>query len=479
MKKIIFLIFLMVMASSVLAEDVCDTNADCMDDNLCNIDYCLNEVCRYSPLPNPTDPSCCLENIDCDDNNVNTVDTCGTESIQQCSNEVKDENTQQSCGHHGDCEENSVCKDIDSITSKGTCEFGVSCSDHSDCNDENEDTVDYCINTICYNLLTCTEDLDCEDSNDDTVDVCESGFCKNVEVECTTNTDCDDELFCTTDVCENNLCTNEETPECCEFDVSCNDNNLCTVDSCDLEVNQCIFETTVGCCNTNDECEDNFSCTEDKCINYQCHSSFFDDNIITTFGEDSLCCNEASDCTSEQFCSSSGECQTGCGSLTGDCLSGQHCNLETNACETGCAYDNDCFEVTDNEKNFNQFCVESSCVNCKSNTDCDDEDTCTSDLCVEGTCQNNYKDDCAICNNDEDCKFNNLDGQCIAGFCRFFDLDGEGILTPIEEEQVQNVLNEIKTALESYKNSDDKNVLVTVIEITNILREFFGLGGVQ
>merc|ERR1711982_230787 len=52
--------------------------------------------------------------------------------------------------------------------------------------------------------FSCSEDSDCDDGNPDTIDTCVSGSCQNV---CGSDAACDDGDACTADTCVNGVCS--------------------------------------------------------------------------------------------------------------------------------------------------------------------------------------------------------------------------------------------------------------------------------
>jgi hypothetical protein len=125
------------------------------------------------------------------------------------------------------------------------------------------------------------------------------------------------------------------------------------------------------------------------------------------------------DCLSDADCPSGGSCDCTedgnvlCVGTTGKCLFGE---CQTDEVETKCKFG----------------CVNSECLQCLNDTDCDDGNACTVDSCVAGDCGHlnvavavgdKY---CVSCNSDDDClefticldgNLQNWSGQCVAGKC--------------------------------------------------------------
>jgi hypothetical protein len=363
----------------------CSLDTECVDSNPCNIDKCLMGECRHVPHFNPAslnDPlavqkECCSVSSDCNDENFVVVDSCQEDNQCSYSDKVGNE-----CGHNGDCE-TGVC--INEI-----CQGGKSCLTHTDCfEDENEDGLD---------------------DNPSTIDYCHNEICQHVidpsYVECNEDLDCADEDICTTNTCLNNACVKEDIENCCLTEENCTagvggkDNNLCTTDSCNLDTNQCLFTSVEDCCNTEEECNDDKLCTEDQCINHKCRNPVWPDLEIGKNPALSECCNIWSyKCEEGYFCGE-GICQEGCGSLTGDCDSGFHCDLETHDCTEGCIYPADCSDgycfIPENEE-------VGSCVQCLSDSNCNNDNFCTVDKCENNLCVNTEKDNCLLCSESSEC----------------------------------------------------------------------------
>jgi hypothetical protein len=91
----------------------------------------------------------------------------------------------------------------------------------------------------------CHSDLDCYDGLFCTLEICNpDGSCANPPVSC------DDESLCTVDTCD------EDMDTCVNTEVTCDDSELCTIDTC---------EAAVGCVYTPVVCDDADDCTIDTC----------------------------------------------------------------------------------------------------------------------------------------------------------------------------------------------------------------------
>ncbi len=221
--------------------------------------------------------------------------------------------------------------------------------------------------------------------------------CSSLDYECGTHLICDEEENCGTCgngyVCNNNgKCVEESTcvPTTCEElervcgEASdgcgkaltcgiCNDNNLCTEDSCSQN-GKCVYSSTS--CDDNNECttdvcdpstgcshasltgisckEDNNPCTTDICNNGLCTHIPISD-----------CCTTNSQCGSGAFCP-----QDRCNLSDNKCYSNYpSCTNNDGCCPLGCNLGND-----------------NDCTTCTGNSQCNDNNVCTTDTCVSGTC---------------------------------------------------------------------------------------------
>jgi len=198
-------------------------------------------------------------------------------------------------------------------------------------------------------------EVSCDDNNVCTADSCD-GFdgCSSVPVSC------DDSNLCTFDGCDSiNGCFN--TP------ISCEDYNQCTVDSCDQ---------VGGCSNEPVSCDDSVSCTVDSCDSRLGCSSVPDDFLCDDSDECTAdSCDGVDGCSSEPLsCDDSNLCtvdscdsQTGCSNEQVDCDDGLSCTQEacvgaTGQCGGGilvnnCVIDNTCYANDDvNPANECEFC---------------------------------------------------------------------------------------------------------------------------
>ncbi|MFH1210463.1 MAG: hypothetical protein V1645_00970 [archaeon] len=91
--------------------------------------------------------------------------------------------------------------------------------------------------------VACGSDCECDESCLN--DAC---FISMAQVPCNVNAECNDENPDTTDLCVNNVCENRAVPlQTCVLDSECDDNNPCTVDNCNSLVKRCTHEEIQNC----------------------------------------------------------------------------------------------------------------------------------------------------------------------------------------------------------------------------------------
>ncbi len=407
----------------------------CDDDNLCTNDSCDSATgCVQTPVAgfkecdddDPCTPWDGCEGgfckgqgaVDCDDDNVCTTDSC---------------KAGEGCVHSSAA--GATCNDGNACTTDGTCSAQGQCTNTSivDCDDNNACTTDSCdavtgcqhaalSDTACDDGDACTAtDLcaagncvgsgqpNCDDQNSCTTDSCNSqGGCANTP---TVGSACDDGNACTTaGTCNaSGQCANTQT-------VGCNDQNVCTTDSCDVNT---------GCVNdklTGTACDDGNACTAtDACATGTCTGTGLvecnDDNTCTvdSCNEQSGCINTvqvAADCNDNNACTATSACNAGGFCVGSDpvvCTDNDVCNgVET------CDPAQGCVNGTALDCEDGQSCTVDQCdalAGCSSTPDdvlCDDDVECTIDTCDAATgCQftasDSLCDDTLFCNGTETC----------------------------------------------------------------------------
>ncbi len=188
---------------------VCTTDADCNDNNVCTTDTC--------------DPAtgCVFAPINCNDNNACTADSCDP-ATGACMH------TPVVCNDHSACT-------VDSCNPATGCVFTpINCDDNNAC------TID-----TCYPATGCVHTpVNGDDRNACTIDYCDPAIgILHVPIVCNDNN------ACTADSCN-------PATGCVFTPIVCNDNNACTADTCD---------PATGCVYTPIVCDDNDACTADTC----------------------------------------------------------------------------------------------------------------------------------------------------------------------------------------------------------------------
>ncbi|KAM9962896.1 hypothetical protein ACTFIW_006117 [Dictyostelium discoideum] len=417
----------------------CEINQTlCNDDNFCTTDSCSgNGVCAHTPVDNCLT---CSSNIGCI-----TVDKC---IPQFCSKDNK------SCitGDNG-CDKGDKCSIASCESPTGNCKLTpVVCDDNDPC------TIDSCNpadgTCVHQDIISCEEcgKLGCITSN-----LCEPVSCSITGTECNkTKISCDDNNHCTQDACSVkdgscyhatiNNCIDCANQACITFDacipkkcgadgncyedpVTCDDGNGCTIDSCSGNgtcSNQ-LIENCVSCnssfnCITTDFCDPqicsgdplNLTCIKNMSMcddgNYCTKDTCSGNGVCSYSSSDPLCIScKSTSCTTNdlcqlQICSADGSsceldqkglcddkdpcttdlCDRGiCTHLrTVDCMA---CN-ETFACVTTvfCEY-----QVCSSDK--------TECIETKRN--CDDQNECSTDICLNDQCSHNFPKDCFLCGN--------------------------------------------------------------------------------
>ncbi|MFU8802305.1 MAG: LamG-like jellyroll fold domain-containing protein, partial [Bradymonadaceae bacterium] len=223
-------------------------------------------------------------------------------------------------------------------------------------------------------------------------------FCDDLD-PCTVNT-CDINRDCqTTDAptgtsCEDGYCNAGECEECTN-DAHCpNDGNACTMGVCDLTSWTCTMADTAP----------GTTCPEGYCYGGECFECF----------DDAHCPDDGNACTVSACNLTTNLCETtdvptstSCGA--GYCEAGE-CHECTES--THCADDGD--RCTDMECNANT-CegVDNATCECRLDSQCDDLDSCTQNLCDDGNCV--HPPTGACCEVDGDCDDSNA---CTVNLCQ-------------------------------------------------------------
>ena len=369
----------------------------------------FSKTCPYSCL----DGQCageCNNNADCDDSNSSTEDICHNPQTPQsfCTNEPIE------CSYNSDC-------GTDGLINQPTCSGLNVVQDYKTFTCNNPGTAQSsCSSSISQQILeTCS-------------DICVNGECK--DIECYNNADCGTdgligELFCTGDNVFRNFktftCNNPGTPEsscsssispqliqtcqetCLEgicVDIECNNNADCGTDglinqptcsglnvvqdyktftchnpatpssSCSSSITQQILETCSDICvngachdvecDENSDCNDANPLTLDECIN--------PGTIISDCRNTPINCNNNLDCGftgffGNEFCSND------------DIVK----NYQLAVCHNPNTLSSSCDLQISQETILScpYACHDAACIRCDGNSDCNDQDSDTLDIC--------------------------------------------------------------------------------------------------
>jgi cysteine-rich repeat protein len=378
----------------------------CEDTNPCTIgDTCQNGLCTGGVA------------LNCADDNVCTDDSCDPES---------------GCVHAANsagCQDGDACTIGDGCVD-GTCVAG----DPLVCDDGNECTADSC--SPAWGCLHEAVAGQCDDGNACTLgDHCSDAKCLPSGL-----LSCDDENPCTNDSCnpqtgcfhllnqapcdDGDVCT---TGDHCSLgdcigsgELTCNDNNPCTQDTCN-STNGCTFLPEDG-----GPCSDNNACTEgDLCSSGQCLPGDFiacdDGNLCTTdscapatgcvYEANAVACDDGELCTVDDHCDG-GICV---GGMLLNCDDENPCTDDSCDGVAGCLNINNTLGCDDgNACTGNDVCAGGECHGVA--LDCDDQDLCTDDSCDPDVgCQ--YQHNVAPCDDNNECTTGDVcaAGQCLPG----------------------------------------------------------------
>jgi len=379
----------------VCADGVCaGTEMDCDDDDVCTDDSCVDGACVHTNNTASCDDgdSCttgdvCADGVcagtpmDCDDSNVCTDDSCVDGACVHTPNTA-------ACDDEDACTENDVC-------SGGTCAgTAISCDDSNGCTDDSCDPETGCVHT--NNTASCDDGDACTEN-----DVCSGGTCAGTPMNC------DDSNVCTDDSCVDGACVHTDNS------APCNDGDPCTVDD---------VCSGGACAGTPMNCSDGNVCTDDSCVDGACvhtnNTASCDDNSACTENDvcsGGTCAGTAISCDDSNPCTDDGcDPQTGCTHTNNDanaCTDGDACT-EGDHCSAGSCVPGTPKDCDDDNMCTADSCVDGSCVHTPTNENeaCDDGNACTEDdVCTNGVCAGTGLD----CNDDNPC----TDDSCVDGAC--------------------------------------------------------------
>ena len=443
-------------------------NAPCQDGAWCNgYEVCKPGIgCQAGPPPTAddgidcTDPVCdeatdsftqVVNNSKCNDGNVCTDDVC---TIAGC----------QFSYNTSSCTDGNVC------TSGDTCSFGscigtpntVACNDNNPCTQDDQCSGGSCTGTD-TGLCSCTTDAQCQQNygNNNACDgylTCVAGLCK---WEPSTIPVCSSDG---NNVCRENQCQSTgATTHVCTFvainsGATCSDGNPCTINdvcsnaACQGAVKNCgdgqfcngaeTCQVTTGTClpGTPPNPNDGIACTFDYCDEAL--------NKIVNAPQNQVCDNGL-------YCDGAETCESGAG---GGCKSnplvlsdGIACTVDScdegndkidhvpdnTKCDDGkfcngkeiCSATQNCVTINVPNQNDGINCTADSCnettdkiEHVANNTLCDDNNVCTTDLCILGQgCAHTYHtnpcDDGEACTTGDKCSGGTCVGTAIDPDC--------------------------------------------------------------
>ncbi len=397
-------------------DNTCENDCTCTD---CNTDcsatpqtYCVNDVCGAG----------CDSNDDCTEGQTCNLQTCGCEGSYcgdgniDTGEECDDGNNVNGDGCSSDCKKPDTCNAV--CTAAIGCDGSYTCSSN------------HCRNPSCTSETDCTcATPTCGDGNVDAGETCEppfpmAGYVNNPY--CTQSTsDCSGNKLGTRDskgncgsgcACDYDdfsyQCIKNYCGATCAVDADCDDSNVHTTDTCNLNTCGCEYETQPYCgdgiINLLDQCEspntfDNPYCTQSTtdCQNNKlgtrdskgncdavCGCTYDLFNYQCVLGQCGATCDSNDDC-SPNACAT-----TYLDSCSGTKLVDYNNNniLDphnvTNTCDNTCESDCGCTDCTpDCSATPTTHCVKGVCgAACAVDLDCDDQDDTTIDTCNLNSC---------------------------------------------------------------------------------------------
>ena len=473
---------------------ICTGEESCAGEDGCQEGTTLvcddNDVCNGEESCDPALGCQGGQDLDCDDWNDCTSDTCDSET--GCLHEdltggecldgnpctVADHCEQGECvGDPVQCDDENPCTD-NVCTETGGCEYPPA---PGECDDGDPCTVgDHCAQGACLSTpvqCDCQSDEDCAGLEDGdfcngtlvcdmeqfpfkcagdplTVPVCpepdgENAFCLQAHCDAPTGECslvpnhegflCDNGDACTVvDKCLEGVCTKG-------VDISCNDGNPCTDDSCDVGIG-CVFQDNTLPCTDNNVCTTGDQCDGGACVGGPalecsdadlCNGLETCDPAVGCLNGEPLLCDDGDFCNGAENCDPAEGCLEGqvpvCddGNICTDdsCDSGEGCVHVANqaACDDGnaCTVDDHCdsgqcifggpVECGDDNLCTDDVCDPGlGCLFVMNEAPCDDEDICTlADHCHLGGCIGGVD---LVCDDGDSC----TDDSCNSGLgCQF------------------------------------------------------------
>lgn len=347
----------------------------CNDGDPCTVgDKCVAGVCGEGVAAN------------CADDNPCTDDSCDPEA--GCTYEFNE----------APCWDGDACT-LDDQCENGTCQSGP----EQNCNDGNPCTTDECNpGEGCVHNPSAGP---CDDGNACTVgETCTDGQCSSLAL-----LDCDDDDVCTTDACapvsgcihtlnqapcdDGDVCTLGDhchLGNCISSgELSCEDKNPCTDDSCNTETG-CAFVANAQPCDDGEVCTTGDVCSDGACKagsltlcddENPCTSDSCQLGIGCVFTANDLVCDDGDACTTGEFCAA-GACGGGKSVV---CDDNNICTDDSCHVALGCVFGANAVECNDgNACTTADTCANEECVGGPA-LPCDDGNLCTDDACDPGS----------------------------------------------------------------------------------------------
>ncbi|MBM4354836.1 MAG: hypothetical protein FJ109_13785 [Deltaproteobacteria bacterium] len=326
---------------------------DCDDSNPCTKDICTPNGCAQENLAGPcSDSNTCTVGDQCEAGKCKPGTAMKCNDLNPCTNDSCDPATgcafvpnEAACNDGNACTAGDTCK-------AGTCQAGAvgDPDDSNPCTTDKCNAKDGCVFTL--NTLPCDDGDACTAG-----DVCAAGKCSGPK-----QVSCDDKNSCTQDSCDKltgcanmpapgtctdgNVCTKDDACDAgvCKPGVllDCDDKNPCTTDYCH-PVDGCKYVPTQG------PCEDGSACTVgDTCDMGTCKAgtplACNDGNVCTDdscdpatgckYANNTANCDDGSACTTADKCAA-GKCV---GGSAPNCDDGNQCTTDSCNAQTGCVH---------------------------------------------------------------------------------------------------------------------------------------------
>jgi hypothetical protein len=424
--------------------DVCDDQNPCTDDSCDPIAGCVNtnnaaecaaafceagsfhaaETCSEGACPEQTAQSCDDQNP-CADDSCDPIAGCvNTNNAAECAAafcEAGSFYAAETCSA-GACPEQAAqsCDDQNGCTAD-SCDPSTGCAHQADtsliCHEAACDDLDWYGGVHCAADGSCPDaalTLSCDDQNVCTIDACDptSGCASEPGNE---------GVDCSTPIGQQGTCLAGVCAPGCVEDGDCDDGVTCTTDACDDPLGVCVF-TPVDVA-----CDDQNGCTDDTCnpatgcvyVNNTtpCAAARCEEGVFYAASScaSAVCPTQAAeDCDDQELCT-----DDSCDATVG-CVHGENAAPCAAArCEEGVFY-------------AAEACSGGACP-VQAGQSCDDQDICTTDGCGDGVCQHVPVTGCcasaAECPGDPGvCQV----WECVSGDCLTDDAPDETICTPPE-----------------------------------------------